>query len=177
VIFLACVVLATLWSASYSIASREVSWIPFVEENIKEENWIPDREYIPLAFESFFLYEDGEEQFFMLESWREFISYIKDLLRSADRKLDCTISRDQFDQIIAEGKVVGFVLRFKENYGFMFDVEKAYFVLEDGLSEDLGGAILVRRFDSSWTDWSYEVWDISVLSVWYKFLSFQHSFS
>lgn len=176
-IFLACVIFTTLWSASYSVAGREVSWIPIIERSIKEENWIPDREYEPIAFESFFLYEDGEEHFFMLESWREFISFIKDLLRSVDRKLDYTVSRDHFDRIIAEGRVVGFVLRFKENYGFLFDVEKAYFVLEDGLGGDLRGAILVRRFDSSWIDWSYEVWDISSLSVWYKFLSFQHSFS
>ena len=176
-IFLVCVVLTTLWSIGYSNAGREVSWISFIEENIEEQNWIPEREYIPLAFESFFLYEDGEGQFFMLESWREFISFTKDLLRCVDRKLDVTISRDQFDQILAECRVVGFVLRFNENYGFLFDVEKAYFVLEDGLGWDLRGAILVRRFDSSGIDWSYEVWDISGLSVCYKFLSFQHSFS
>ncbi|MCW3996981.1 MAG: hypothetical protein NWF10_00190 [Candidatus Bathyarchaeota archaeon] len=171
VIFLACVVLATLLSVSYSIAGREVSWIPIVEENIKKENWLPDVKYEPIASKSFFLYENGEEQFFILESRREFTSNIEGLLTSVDRKLDYVISRDHFDRILAKDRVVGFVLRFPNNYGLLFDVGNAYFVLEDVLGEDLEGTILVRRFDSSRMDWDYIVWEITTLSILYKFLS------
>lgn len=177
VIFLAVIVLTTLVSASYSFAGRDVSWISTVEEYIIEENWIPDREYVPLAFESFFLYENGEDQFFILESHNEFISYVEGLLISADRKLDYTISRDQLEEIKTEDKLLGFILRFPKNYGLLFDVEKAYFVLDDVLGEDLKGTILIRVVDPLTGDWKFNVWEITELSIWYNFLSLQDSFS
>lgn len=173
-IFLVAVVLTTLLSALYVNAGRDVSWILTVEEYIEEENWLPDREYEPIAFKSFFLYENGEEHFFRLDSHNEFVSYVEGLLISTDRKLGYTISRDQFDGILAEDKVVGFVLRFQSNYGLLLNVEKAYFVLEDVLGEDLKGTILIRRFDSLRMDWWFTVWEITDLSVYNKFLSFQN---
>ncbi len=88
IIFLVAVILTTLLSTLYVNAGRDVSWIPIVEEYVKEENWLPNREYEPIAFESFFLYENGEEHFFRLDSHNEFVSYVKGLLISADRKLD-----------------------------------------------------------------------------------------
>ena len=59
IIFLVTVVLTTLLSVGYANASRETSWITTIEELIVEENWEPDREYIPLMRKAFFLIEDG----------------------------------------------------------------------------------------------------------------------
>ena len=177
IIFLVAVILTTLLSTLYVNAGRDVSWIPIVEEYVKEENWLPNREYEPIAFESFFLYENGEEHFFRLDSHNEFVSYVKGLLISADRKLDYIIFRDDLDVMKAENKLLGFVLRFPVSYGFLRDVDKAYFVLDDVLGEGLRGTVLVRVFDSSRLDWWFDVWEITNLSVYNRVLSFQDSIS
>jgi hypothetical protein len=174
-IFLVAVVLTTLWSAIYANAGRDVSWIATVEEYIVKENWLPNVEYEPIAFESFFLYENGEEHFFRLESHNEFISYVEGLLISVDRKLDYTISRDQLVEIKAEDELVCFILRFPtSSYGFLGVIDRAYFVLDYILGEDLKGTVLVWCYDSSRLDWWFNVWEITDLSIWYKFLSLQY---
>ena len=177
VIFLVAVVLTTLLVTIYTNSGRDVSWIPIVEEYVKEENWLPNQEYVPIAFESFFLYENGEEHFFRLDSHKDFVSYIKDLLISADRKLDCSISRDDLDVMKAEDKLLCFDLRFPVSYGLLRDFDKAYFVLDDVLGEGLRGTVLVRVFDSSRLDWWFDIWEITDLSVYSRVLSFQDSIS
>ena len=176
-IFLVAVVVTTLLSTLYVNAGRDVSWIPTIEEYIKKENWLPDREYVPLAFESFFLYENGEGHFFRLDSHNEFASYVKDLLISADRKLDYTLTKDHLDDMKAEDKLLGLILRFPVSYGFLRDFDKAYFVLDDVLGEGLRGTVLVRVFDSSRLDWWFDVWEITDLSVYNRVVSFQDSIS
>ncbi len=88
-----------------------------------------------------------------------------------------SISRDDLDVMKAENKLLGFVLRFPVSYGFLRDVDKAYFVLDDVLGEGLRGTVLVRVFDSSRLDWWFDVWEITNLSVYNRVLSFQDSIS
>jgi len=179
-IFLVVVVLTTLLSVGFVNAGREVSWISTIEELIIEENWIPDKEYWPIMVRSFFLIENGEDQFFLLEFHDQFVSYVEGLLGSVDRKLPLNLSRDSLDELLSNGRFLELYYRFPTTVGVLEDVIVAYFVLEDGLGLDLDGAILVRDKSSSGpgreNKW-YSVWEITDRSVLYKSLSFQNATS
>ena len=85
IVYLIVVSLTTTLAVSRFLAERDVSWIDEIEERIKEENWVPDSEYVPAMMSSFFLYENGEEQFFLLNSHQEFWPYIERLINEVDR--------------------------------------------------------------------------------------------
>lgn len=155
VIFIAMIMFTTFFAISFSFAPRDISWIGQVENWIKRENWEPDREYIPLMLDAFFLYENGEEQFFRLYAHNNFSAYIRGLVNDVDRRLDY-VSREFFDEILAEDRVLELVLRFPVEFGFFNKFGAAFFVLEDKLDLDLEGTIVV--YDTSGR---YSVWEIA----------------
>ncbi len=151
-----------------SAASKDVSWISEVENHIKKENWVPDVEYVPLAFGSFFLYENGEEQFFVLTSEREFESYMDALASRVSIQTKTSITREALDEILAADKVLSYVHRFPESFGPLGSCgsfEVAYFILEDKLEQGLEGKIVMQ--DRRAGEYShYSVWQIPDWIFW-----------
>jgi hypothetical protein len=166
IIYLAMVLLTPI--LLISAASKDVSWISEVENYIKKENWIPNEEYAPLAYASFFLYENGEEQFFLLSSQREFISYMDALAGRVTVQTRSSISREFVDEILAADRVLSYVHRFPEGFGplgLCGSFEVAYFILEDKLWEDLEGKIIMQ--DRRAGEYShYSVWQIPNWIFW-----------
>jgi hypothetical protein len=168
IIFIAIITFTALLTISYSIAPQDVSWIGEVEDYIKKENWEPDREYIPLSYASFFLYENGEEQFFVLTSHKEFVSYMDALLGRFVTKTGSSISRESLDEMLAKDKVLVYAHRFPESFGplgLSGSFEVSYFILEDKLGEGLEGSIIMR--DRRAGEYShYSVWQIKDWLFW-----------
>ena len=158
IVYLVIVTLTTTLAISFSIAERDVSWISEVENWIEKENWEPDREYIPLMLGAFFLYENGEEQFFRLYSHNSFSVYIRGLVSDADRKVD-SISRDLLiDEILAKDKVLQYLLRFPIDFGLFRKYGSAYFILEDKLDMNLEGTIIIHDTQGRYTIWEITYW-------------------
>ena len=169
--FIVCaslVIFGSLLIANYNMGTRDVSWINEVEDLIKKENWEPDSEYIPMQDWAFFIYENGEGQYFLLKSNEEFISHINNLMNRIDSQIEESISDEFFDEILATDKVLAVVHRFStksslwsapNNFGMNIDYNKAYFVLEDKLGADLEGTIIVR--EEMEENNRYSVWQIS----------------
>ena len=169
--FIVCaslVIFSALLIANYYTGTRDVSWINEVEDLIKKENWEPDSEYIPMQDWAFFIYENGEGQYFLLKSNEEFISHINNLMNRIDSQIEESISDEFFDEILATDKVLAVVHRFStksspwsapNNFGMNIDYRKAYFVLEDKLGADLEGTIIVR--EEMEENNRYNVWQIS----------------
>ena len=105
IVYLIVVSLTTTLAVSRFLAERDVSWIDEIEERIKEENWVPDSEYVPAMMSSFFLYENGEEQFFLLNSHQEFWPYIERLINEVDRLIRY-IPNENLEEILAKDKVI-----------------------------------------------------------------------
>jgi hypothetical protein len=143
---------------SFSIAERDVSWIGEVENWIKEENWEPDREYIPLMPRAFFLYENGGEQFFYLYSHQEFSSYIRGLTNDLDRQVG-SISREiMMDEILAKDKVLLSLLRHPSDFGLFNEYWGAYFILDDKLDMNLEGTVIIGDIKMRYTVWDITDW-------------------
>jgi hypothetical protein len=168
IIFIAIITSTALLTISYSIAPRDISWISKVENWIKEENWEPDVQYEPISYASFFLYENGEEQFFGLTSQKEFASYMDGLLGSFVTKTRNSISKESVDEILAVDKVLSYVHRFPASFGplgLSGSFEVAYFILEDKLGEELEGKIVMQ--DRRTGEYShYSVWQITDWGLW-----------
>jgi hypothetical protein len=176
--FIVCallVIFGALLIANIYSNTRDVSWINEVEDLIKKENWVADSEYIPMQDWAFFIYENGEGQYFLLKSNEEFISHINDLMNRIDRQIEESISDESFDEILATDKVLAVVHRFStkssfwnapNNFGMNVDYDKAYFILEDKLGEDLEGTIIVREHSMGEEDYRYSVWQIINSFLW-----------
>jgi len=168
VVYLVLVSLTATLAFSFSIAPRDVSWTGEVKDWIGRENWIPDREYIPLSYASFFLYENGEEQFFVLNSQKEFSSYMDALLGRFVTKTRSSISKESLDEILAMDKVLVYAHRFPESFGplgLSGSFEVGYFILEDKLEEGLEGTIIMQ--DRRAGEYShYSVWQITDWGLW-----------
>ena len=163
IVYLILVSLTTTLAFSFSIAPRDVSWISEVESWIRRENWEPDREYIPLMLDAFFLYENGEEEFFYLYVHHDFVSYMKGLTGKVNRKLESSISKEYVDEILTSDKVLTFVHRFPEGFGLFGlygSFEVAYFILDDKARKNLEGTIIMQ--DRRAGEYShYSVWEIA----------------
>jgi len=163
-------IFGALLNANDYRGTRDVSWIDEVEDLIKKENWVPNSEYIPMQDWAFFIYENGERQYFYLKSNDEFISHINSVMNRIDRQIEESISDEFFDEILATDKVLAVVHRFStktsswrapNDFGMNIDYRKAYFVLEDKLGADLEGTIIVREQSMGEEDYRYSVWQIS----------------
>ena len=163
IVYLILVSLTTTLAFSFSIAPRDASWINEVENRIRRENWEPNREYIPLMSDSFFLYENGEEEYFYLYSHQDFVSYMKGLTGKINRKLESSTSKEYMDEILTSDRVLAFVHRFPEGFGFLGlygSFEVAYFILEDKIRENVEGTIIMQ--DRRAGEYShYSVWEIA----------------
>ena len=168
IIYLVIVSLTASVAFSISIAPKDISWINEVENWIKKENWIPDVQYHPISYASFFLYENGEEQFFVPTSQKEFISYMDTLVGRFLTKTRNTISKETLDEILATDKVLCYAHRFPESFGplgLSGSFEVAYFILEDKLGEGLEGKIIMQ--DRRAGEYSnYSVWQITSWVFW-----------
>jgi len=158
IIFIAIITFTTFFAISFSFAPRDISWIGQVEDWIREENWEPDREYIPLMLDAFFLYENGEEQFFRLYSHNDFSAYIRGLVNDVDRIVDYTSRDFLVDEILVKNKVLELVLRFPLNFGLFRKYGSAYFILEDKLNMDLEGTIIIHDTQDRYTIWEIADW-------------------
>jgi hypothetical protein len=154
---LVLVSLTTTLAVNFSIAERDVSWINEIEDWIKEENWIPDREYVPAMMSSFFLYENGEEQFFLLNSHQEFWPYIEGLVNDIDRRIRY-IPREFLDEILAKDKVMAYLLRFPLDFRLFNEYGIAYFILEDKSDMNLEGTIIIRDTQGRLGVWEITNW-------------------
>jgi len=163
IVYLVIVTLTASVAFSISIAPKDISWIDEVENWIKKENWIPDVQYHPISYASFFLYENGEEQFFVLNSQKEFASYMDALLGRFVAKINSSISRESLDEILSMDRVLVYGHRFPESFGplgLSGSFEVGYFILEDKLGEGLEGTIIMQ--DRRAGEYShYSVWQIT----------------
>ena len=168
IIYLVLVSLTAALAFSISIAPRDISLIDEVENWIRKENWVSDVRYEPISYASFFLYENGEEQFFVLTSHKEFVSYIDALLGRFVTKTRSSISKESLDEILDTDKVLVYAHRFPESFGplgLSGSFEVAYFILEDKMGEGLEGAIIMR--DRRAGEYShYSVWQITDWGLW-----------
>ena len=158
IVYLILISLTTTFAISFSIATRDVSWINEVENWIRKENWEPDREYIPLMTSAFFLYENGEEQFFRLYSHKSFSAYIRGLVNDVDRIVDYTSRNFLADEILVKNKVLELVLRFPLDFSLFRKYGSAYFILEDKLNMNLEGTIIIHDTQDRYTIWEITNW-------------------
>ena len=152
------VTLATTLAVSYSIAERDISWISQVENWIKEENREPDREYIPMMLSAFFLYTNGEKQFFRLYSHHNFSSYIRGLVNDVDRRIDYLSMQFFLDEILTKNKVLEFTGRFPFDFGLLNKYRAAFFILEDNLDMNLEGTIIIFDIKGRLGVWEITKW-------------------
>ena len=113
-VYFALVLFAVLLIANFCSATRDVSWIGEVENFIQEENWQPDREFVPLMDWAFFLHENRTEQYFYLDSHKEFVDYINGLMNRIDRQVEDSISDKFLDELLSADKVLAVVHRFSK---------------------------------------------------------------
>lgn len=158
IVYLVLVSLTATLAFSFSIAERDISWISEVENWIRKENWEPDREYIPLMLDAFFLFENGEEQFFRLYSHQEFSSYIRGLVNDVDRRIDYISREFLTDEVLAKDKVLELVGRFPFDFGFLNKYGAAYFILEDNLDMNLEGTIIIFDIKGRLGIWEITNW-------------------
>lgn len=147
VFYVASILFVSILIVGYATATRDVSWIDEVESFIKRENWEPDREYVPLNDWSFFLYENGEEEFFFLHSQSEFINYMKGLTERVDMQIENSVPQEFVDEILAADRIMAVVHRFPEgfgHFGLSGSSEVAYFILEDKSGRGLEGTIMMQ---------------------------------
>ena len=150
-----------------SIASKDVSWISEVENYIKKENWVSNVQYEPINYASFFLYENGEENFFVLTSQKDFVSYMDALVGRFVTQTEKTISKEKLDEILATNKVLSYAHRFPTSFGplgLSGSFEVAYFILEDKTGEGVEGKIIMQ--DRRAEDSHYSVWQITDWVFW-----------
>ena len=159
-IFITIVAFTAFLTISFSIAPRDVSWINEVENWIRRENWELGREHDPIMLDSFFLCENGEEEFFYLYSQNEFVFYIDDLTDDIDRMIIESISKEKLDEILATNKVLIQNSRMPENYFTFGKYWNGYFILEDHLGMGLEGAIILQHWSPELSDTYYDVWEI-----------------
>ena len=168
IVYLVIVSLTASVAFSISIAPKDISWINEVENWIKKENWIPDVQYHPISYASFFLYENGEEQFFVLTSQKEFVSYMDALVGRFLTKTNSSISKAYLDEILSTDKVLCYAHRFPARFGpfgLSGSFEVGYFILEDKLGEGLEGKIIMQ--DRRAGEYSnYSVWQITDWFFW-----------
>ena len=162
IVYLAFVLCAPILLAGYYIAPRDGSWISSVEDFIRKE-WKPNATFYGLE-DSFFLYENGEEQYFVLnDSQKEFVSYMKGVSGRVNRQLKSSVSRESVDEILAADKVLAFGHRFPEgfgHFGLYGSAEVAYFILEDKLGKGMEGEIIMQDRRSG--EYShYALWQIT----------------
>ena len=155
IVYLIVVSLTTTLAVSRFLAERDVSWIDEIEERIKEENWVPDSEYVPAMMSSFFLYENGEEQFFLLNSHQEFWPYIERLINEVDLLIRY-IPNENLEEILAKDKVMAYLPRFPIKFGLFNKYGIAYFILEDKSDMNIEGTIII--FD---TQGKLGIWEIT----------------
>ena len=163
------VLFAGILVIEYVTAFRDNSWIVEVEEFIQENNWDPDSEYIPLNDWSFFLYENGEEQYFELKSQMEFRSFLNILMNRINRQIKLSISNEELDEIVTNNKVLMIEHRFStRHWGWTYnqfarnvDYYGVYFVLEDNLRKGLEGTIIAQETNSR-----NSVWQITKSKFW-----------
>jgi hypothetical protein len=156
IVYLVLVSLTATMAFNFSIAERDVSWVSEVENWIRKENWEPDREYIPMMINAFFLIENGKEQFFRLYSHQEFSSYIKGLVNDVDKRVEYISREFLMNEILAKDRVLELVGRFPFDFGLLNKYGAAYFILEDNLAMNLEGTIII--FD---VKGRYGVWEIT----------------
>ena len=169
VVYVLLVLFAGILVTEYVTAFRDNSWIVEVEEFIQENNWDPDSEYIPLNDWSFFLYENGEEQYFELKSQMEFRSFMNILMNRINRQIKLSISDEELDEIVTNNKVLMIEHRFSTRYwGWTYnqfarnvDYYGVYFVLEDNLGKGLEGTIIAQETNSR-----NSVWQITKSKFW-----------
>ena len=166
--YVASVLFTSIMIIGYATAVKDVSWIGKVENFIKKENWEPDREYIPLSDCSFFLYENGEEEYFYLNSQSEFINYIKGLMGRVDKQVRSSIPRDTVDEILSKDRVMVLVHRFPTGFGILGILgrsEVAYLILEDRFGEGREGTIIMQDYRAG--EYShYSIWQITDHFLW-----------
>ncbi len=170
-VYVALVLCAFVLIANYLTSTRDFSWISEVENFIQKENWRPDIQYEPIMLWSFFLWENGTEQFFCLANQKEFISCINSIMDRIDRRIKESISKELLNEILASRKVMSLVHRFStqsfmwsippNEFGSKIDYRIVYFVLEDTTETDLEGTIIVRENLSGEPNYKYSVWQIS----------------
>ena len=162
-------IFGALLNANDYRGTRDVSWIDEVEDLIKKENWVPNSEYIPMQDWAFFIYENGEGQYFYLKSNEEFISHINSLMNRIDRQVEESIPDDLLKEILANDKVLAVVHRFStnssfwrspNNFGSNVNYDRVYFVLEEKLDTGLEGTIIVRNVFGELNS-KISVWQIS----------------
>ena len=156
--YLVIITLTTTLAFSYSIAERDISWISQVENWIKEENWEPDREHIPMMLSAYFLIENGEEEFFRLYSHQEFSSYVRGLVNDVDKRVEYISREFLMDEILAKDRVLKLVGRFPFDFGLLNKYGAAYFILEDNLDMNLKGTIIILDIKGRLGVWEITNW-------------------
>jgi hypothetical protein len=122
IVYLVFVLCAPILIAGYYVTPRDVSWIGPVEDFINKE-WKLNSTFNGLG-DSFFLYENGKEQYFFLnDSQREFISYMKGLAGRVNRQLESSVSIEFVDEILAADKVLAYGHRFPVGFGILVCME------------------------------------------------------
>jgi hypothetical protein len=166
-IFITVLSLASVLIIGFHFASRDVTWIGEVEKSIKKDNWEPVREPNDLmgGFK-FFLYENGEEQFFYPYNHSEFFSYVEDLLGRVDRNVRPSISKESVDEILATDKVLLLEFRFWNTLSMNIKYDRAYFVLEDKQGTGLEGTIIIREQHMEMPYDRYSVWEVTNWFLW-----------
>lgn len=173
-VYVGLVLFAVLLIVNYCFATRDVSWIGEVENFIREENWQPDEEFVPLMDWAFFLHENGTEQYFYLDSHNEFVDYVNGLMNRVDRQVEDSISDKFLDELLAVDKVLVVVHRFStksemwmppNSFGAVVDYDMLYFVLKENVGTGLEGTVIVREHDGA-SNYKYSVWQISEGGLW-----------
>lgn len=162
IVYLVFVLCAPILIVGYYVSPRDVSWIGPVEDFINKE-WKPNATFKGLG-DSFFLYENGKEQYFFLnDSQKEFISYMRGLSGRVNRQLESSISIEFVDEILAADNVLAYGHRFPEGFGYFGlygSAEVAYFILEDKLGRGMEGEIIMQdRRSGEYSQFS--VWQIT----------------
>ena len=163
--------MAGVFITEYFTATKDSSWIVEVEDFIKKENQEPESEYNPIADYSFYLSENGESHYFVLESQNEFISYIDNLMNRINRLVEKSISDELLDEILETNRILSIFTRLDKwkvtqtNVMFM-ESNSAFLILEDKLGKGLEGTIIVLEPLNEEPYRRYNVWQINKSSIW-----------
>ena len=157
--------------AGYATAVRDVSWIVTVENLIKKENWRPNATFDGLEPSTYYLYEDGEEQFFKLNNTQELASCVFGLLDRVNRQVKYSMPEIEFNETLAADKLLGVGTRFPVKWQspsslWTIEYSSFYLVLEDKLGTGLEGTVIVTEHLHAEPWHRYNVYEISNWTLW-----------
>ncbi|MDG6222159.1 MAG: hypothetical protein IAX21_08705 [Candidatus Bathyarchaeota archaeon] len=169
IFLVSCIIIISMLFTHQSI-TKDTSWIDDVENFINKKNWDSEIKYEPMSDWSFFLVENGTEQFFALEGQNEFISFVNNLLNKVNDQIEDSLDPSVLGELKTNERMLKVVHRFStksdfwktpNNFGAQVDYDLLYFVLKDDSGKGLEGTIIVREPNAEQTDYVYSVWQIT----------------